>query len=48
MDFVWFSEHADVTFAIDLNNVTKMVVVIEKQRLLWRRMYLDEYYSSKF
>jgi len=44
MDFVWFSENLAVTFAISLNNVTKMVVVIEKQRLLWRsRMYLDEY-----
>jgi hypothetical protein len=44
MDLVWFSENVAVTFAISLNNVAKMVVVIEKQRLLWRsRMYLDEY-----
>ena len=48
MDFVhlWISydsQKTDATFVISLNNVTKMVVVLEKQRLLWRRMYLDEY-----
>jgi hypothetical protein len=34
MDFVRFSENIAVTFVVSLNNVTKMVVVIEKQRLL--------------
>jgi hypothetical protein len=42
MDFVRFLENTAVTSVISLNNVTKMVVT-EKKRLLWCRIYLDEY-----